>query len=99
MSRPTRTLILAGFALPALLRAQASTSTTSACPGAGPGTEVPLGRDSAARRPAARDSAPPPRQIGAGAPDIILRASVSAREVRFASQPHISVRLCGGTLD
>lgn len=28
--------------------------------------------------------------------DVILLASVSAREVRFQSQPQISVRLCGG---
>ncbi len=34
-----------------------------------------------------------------GAPTIILRASASAREVRFASQPQISIRLCGGILD
>lgn len=32
-------------------------------------------------------------------PTIILYASASAREVRFASQPQISVRLCGGVTD
>jgi hypothetical protein len=31
-----------------------------------------------------------------GAPDVILFASVSARELRFQSQPRVSVRLCGG---
>jgi hypothetical protein len=31
-----------------------------------------------------------------GAPDVILLASVSARELRFQSQPRVSVRLCGG---
>ncbi len=33
------------------------------------------------------------------APAIVLRAAASAREVRFASQPRIQVRLCGGLLD
>jgi hypothetical protein len=32
-------------------------------------------------------------------PAIILRASASAREVRFAAQPQIVVRLCGGVTD
>ena len=31
-----------------------------------------------------------------GAPDIILRASVQADQVRFASQPRVRVRLCWG---
>jgi hypothetical protein len=50
-----------------------------------------------------RDSARPPvsreragAQGGARGADIILLASVSARELRFYSQPRISVRLCGG---
>ena len=30
---------------------------------------------------------------------IVLRAEASAREVRFARQPQIRVRLCGGVLD
>lgn len=50
----------------------------------------------------ARDSARAPRSSNAvpsQAPAIILRASASAREVRFASQPRIHVRLCGGVLD
>ena len=32
-------------------------------------------------------------------PAIILRASAAVRELRFASQPRIVVRLCGGTFD
>jgi hypothetical protein len=32
-------------------------------------------------------------------PTIVLRADVSAREVRFAKQPEIRVTLVGGTLD
>jgi len=64
---------------------------------------VPFGNDSVARaRPssdtAARASSTSGQQIGAQ-PDIILRASVSAREVTFRTQPHVSIRLCGGTLD
>lgn len=103
MLRLTQLLVLTTIALPALARAQgAPTSSTSACPTSGPGTEVPLGADSASRRSVPTDSASRNRSgaqpIGT-APDIILRASVSAREVRFASQPHITVRLCGGTLD
>jgi hypothetical protein len=49
-----------------------------------------------------RDSARAPRPtsaVASQAPAIILRASASAREVRFASQPRIQVRLCGGVLD
>lgn len=35
----------------------------------------------------------------ARAPTIVLRADVSAREVRFTKQPEIRVTLVGGTLD
>ena len=97
MSRSTRILVVAAVALPALLQAQADTAR-SACPSAGPGAEVPPGADSVRRRPATPDSATAQRALGTG-PDIILRASVSARELRFAAQPHVTVRLCGGTLD
>jgi hypothetical protein len=56
---------------------------------------------------AQRDSAPPSGARGAardttagaaarGVADVILFASVSARELRFQSQPRVSVRLCGG---
>jgi hypothetical protein len=50
--------------------------------------------DSAARGRSAIDSSRA-RERGRGA-DVIVLASVSAREVRFQSQPQISVRLCGG---
>lgn len=102
----TRILVLATIlivltALPArAARAQvASPESSSACPTAGRGTEIPLGADSVSRRPAPSDSASRNVQPIGTAPDIILRASVSAREVRFGTQPHITVRLCGGTLD
>ena len=103
MVRTISTLFLTAIALPALLRAQSGDSATSACPAAGPATEIPLGRDSTARaRPssdsATRAAARPGQQIGT-APDIILRASVSARELTFRTQPHLTIRLCGGTLD
>jgi hypothetical protein len=57
---------------------------------------VPGARDSLrhSTRTAGADGTAP-----AEAPAIILRASASAREVRFASQPRIQVRLCGGVLD
>jgi hypothetical protein len=89
--------------VPALAHAQGVSQATPACPTSGPATEIPMASDSVARRQAPTDSGRPgntgsSQQIGA-APDIILRASVSAREVRFAQQPHISIRLCGGTLD
>lgn len=54
------------------------------------------GRDSVVRDSA---SARASSASATNAPAIILRASASAREVRFASQPRISVRLCGGVLD
>ena len=56
----------------------------------------------AARDLLARDTRPTPQRAGnpaSDAPAIILRASASAREVRFASQPRVHVRLCGGVLD
>lgn len=53
-------------------------------------------------RDSLRDSTRVPPSAGGAAiqaPAIILFASASAREVRFASQPRIQVRLCGGVLD
>jgi hypothetical protein len=58
---------------------------------ASPDTRDSLGRDSAGARPSGAPVA--------AAPAIILRASASAREVRFAAQPRIRVRLCGAVLD
>ena len=49
--------------------------------------------DSTTRARSAADSGRFADRRGA---DVILLASVSAREVRFQSQPQISVRLCGG---
>ena len=89
------------IALPAVLRGQGAGPTAPACPAAGPATEVPFGRDSVRRAPPSPDSTQRARsgqQIGA-APDIILRASVSARQLTFRTQPQLSIRLCGGTLD
>ena len=91
------------IALPALLSAQGIGSTAPACPAAGPATDVSMGRDSVSRPRPLRDSTSRARtnagqQIGT-APDIILRASVSARELTFRTQPQVSIRLCGGTLD
>ena len=78
----------------------AQTPDSAACPRAGPATEVRLDSPGAGTVRARPDTTRPQdaSRIGA-APDIILRASVSAREVRFASQPRVSIRLCGGTLD
>lgn len=50
----------------------------------------------------ARDSTRVPASttgVASQAPAIILFASASAREVRFASPPRIHVRLCGGVVD
>jgi hypothetical protein len=74
-------------------------SETTACPSAGAGTEVRLDSTGAVSRARSdtstrRDSA---QTFARSA--VILRASVSAREVRFASAPHVTVRMCGGTLD
>ncbi|HKN65812.1 MAG TPA: hypothetical protein VJW73_06010 [Gemmatimonadaceae bacterium] len=96
-----RVLFIVMVALPALLSAQGVGSAAPACPAAGPATELPLGGDSVARARPSNDSAAGARsgqQLGT-APDIILRASVSARELTFRTQPQVSIRLCGGTLD
>jgi hypothetical protein len=103
MVQTIRALLVMMITLPALLRAQGGGSAAPACPAAGPATEIPFGGDSVTRaRPspdsATRASSSSGQQIG-GAPDIILRASVSAREVAFRTQPHVAIRLCGGTLD
>jgi hypothetical protein len=54
-------------------------------------------RDTVTRsRPGAEGRATEDSARVGGAADVVLLASVSAREVRFQSQPRISVRLCGG---
>ena len=89
-------------ALPALLHAQGGGASAPACPASGPATEIPLGDSVARPRPSSdsttRRSTASGQQIGT-APDVIVRASVSARELTFRTQPHVSIRLCGGTLD
>lgn len=54
--------------------------------------------DTAARPRDSLGGQPAVAPAGRG-PAVILRAAASAREVRFAAQPRISVRLCGGTMD
>jgi hypothetical protein len=75
-----------------------SQADTSACPSAA----VPTSGGAQPTPP--RDSARPPgggRESSAASENatIILRASASAREVRFAAQPRIVVRLCGAVTD
>lgn len=62
---------------------------------------VGVGTTGDTARGAARDSlVTQPQSTSAGrGPAIILRAAASAREVRFATQPQISVRLCGAVMD
>lgn len=79
-------LVSAAFA-PVALSAQAPSDT-------GCFAQPRVRGDSAARGPIATDTSRA-HERGRGA-DVILLASVSAREVRFQSQPQISVRLCGG---
>jgi len=103
MPRTTWGLLMMTVALPALMHAQGGSATAPACPAAGPATEVPFGTDSVSRPRPSSDSASRAgtnsgQQLGT-APDIIVRASVSARELTFRTQPHVSIRLCGGTLD
>lgn len=103
MVQTIRALLVLTISMPALLRAQGSASAAPACPASGPATEVPFGGDSVARARPSSDSATRARansgqQIGT-APDIVVRASVTAREVTFRTQPHVAIRLCGGTLD
>jgi hypothetical protein len=67
-----------------------------ACPAA---TASPAARDTAARiggDTARRSAVAEPSQAR---PTIILYAEASAREVRFAAQPRIVVRLCGALSD
>lgn len=100
MSPLHRALLLVGTSLPVALGAQTAPST-AACPSPGPATEISMNDSVTRAAPSPADSSA--RAAGAGqigtTPDIILRASVSAREVRFASQPRVSIRMCGGTLD
>ena len=80
-------------------------ASTSACPAAPVTSDTASRRDTMSRRDttARRDTsaavsrAPsPPASENA---TVIIRASASAREVRFAAQPRIQVRLCGAIND
>jgi hypothetical protein len=103
MMRLSRMLTVATVAFPIVGNAQgAPFPSTPACPTSARGTEISLGADSVSRRATVSADTmrrPSATQQLSTTPDIILRAAVSAREVRFASQPRVSVRLCGGTLD
>lgn len=75
---------------------------TSACPS----TPVPLtgapvspGRDTTRDTTRNTTRTPAPQQQASANPTIVLRATASAREVRFAKQPRILVRLCGAVTD
>ena len=63
---------------------------TAACPEAAPAP------DSSARIAGAPTSSSAQTQRG---PSLVILASATAREIRFATQPRIVVRLCGGVLD
>ena len=69
---------------------------TSACPSA---PAAATARDSTTARRDSIMTASETAQASAQGPAIVLRAAVSAREVRFASQPRIQVRLCGAVTD
>lgn len=97
-----RSLVLLVCMAPALTAQSRPTSTfvvpdTAACPSA----PVPVsgGQGGVARQ--ARDStrASATRGPASQTPTIVLLATASAREVRFAGQPQILVRLCGAVTD
>jgi hypothetical protein len=86
------------------LLASALALVPTAAPAQGSPAEVPscfaqlrAERDTVTRaRPRAGGRVTEDSARAAGGADVVLMASVSAREVRFQSQPRISVRLCGG---
>jgi len=94
---------LASLVAPPVARGQALTATTNDSGAACSWTDVV--RDSGGRAPRTdtlgrRDSVTIGRGMSsARQPDIRLFAAVSAREVRFAAQPRIRVRLCNGAID
>jgi hypothetical protein len=100
MGHSRRTLCLA-LLIPAVVHAQqadtavfaARLADTSACAGYVVPTSSGAARDTS--RPAPANNSV---QAGRG-PAIILRASATAREVRFATEPRIMVRMCGGVVD
>jgi len=94
---------LASLGASAVARGQVLTAATSDSGAACSWTDVV--RDSGGRAPrmdtlGRRDSVTLGRgTASARQPDIRLFAAVSAKEVRFAAQPRIRVRLCNGALD
>jgi hypothetical protein len=84
-------LLAAALLLPSVGRAQArplAPGDTTSC------FARPRVQPDSAQTPVARERAGV--QGGARGADIILLASVSARELRFNSEPRVRVRLCGG---
>jgi hypothetical protein len=77
--------------LPAFLQAD-----TTAC--AAPSTDSARAADTA-RAPASARQQPTASSTGERGPTIVLWAAATAREVRFAAQPRIRVRLCGAVMD
>jgi len=95
--------VVASLVIPAVALGQALTAQASDSGAACSWTDVV--NDSGGRAPRTdtlgrRDSVTLGRGMAsARQPDIRLFAAVSAKEVRFATQPHIRVRLCNGALD
>ena len=72
----------------------------SACPSREIGAPAIPAQDTMRAPSVARDTARANASVTDGrGPAIVLYASASAREVRFAAQPRIVVRLCGGVMD
>jgi hypothetical protein len=91
--------LITSVAVTAALHAQPTTSgaqasATTACPV----VRVSQPRDTSGVSP---DSARSPAQTSQATegPTIVIYAAASAREVRFAAQPQISIRLCGAVTD
>ncbi|HJQ19952.1 MAG TPA: hypothetical protein VJ867_06340 [Gemmatimonadaceae bacterium] len=103
MGRGRYLCALLAIALASRVNAQgiASQAGTSACPATAADTATArdtarTGSADSARGAARRDSSALPSPEHA---TIVLYASASAREVRFAAQPRIVVRLCGAVSD
>jgi hypothetical protein len=84
-------LAVSALFLPATTRAQAAAASPDCF-------AQPRARQDTARAVAGGPGRDTSRATNAplGGADIVLIASVSARELRFESQPKVSVRLCGG---
>jgi len=95
---------LAAQAAPAAHRT-ATQADTSACPSAAipllgePVSKAPADTSRRATPDSARRTAGDTRASASANPSIVLLATARAREVRFAKQPRILVRLCGAVTD